>query len=378
MKKGIIMEIRRDVLIMMTPDGQFMNGKKTPNQRYTIGEEIPFYPIKENSQVKMKRSWTAAASILTAAVLILTLFSASFLQSNKAYAYISVDINPSLELSLNKEQQVIDITPYNEDGEVLIEKLEDWEKEDVSEVAEEILRVSEKLGYLKKDQNVWITSTFTDLSENLTHSALLKDLNEFVKQYNDQHSAEIIIKETTEDIREEAVKKGVTAGTLLKEKKDKELIVNPDGDKAEKTSKEPIEEKKAGSPPSSNVDNSKPQHVEDKQKKDAHNQKQDKKADSNEKKSNGNGNNNPVENRASEGNKASERSSSSHKNQGDPDNRSDNHSKKKNNNNQSDNRHDKNSGTRDKPNPHDNKNQGNSHLNQSGNKKGSDSKGKNN
>jgi hypothetical protein len=374
MKKGIIMEIRRDVLIMMTPDGQFMNGKKTPNQRYTIGEEIPFFPVKEGSQVKVKRNWKAAASILTAAVLILTLFSASFLQSNKAYAYVSVDINPSLELSLNKERQVIDITPYNEDGEVLIEKLEDWEKEDVSEVAEEILRVSEKLGYLKKDQNVWITSTFTDLSQNQTHSALLKELNEFVNQYNNQHSAEIIIKETTEDIREEAVKKGVTAGTLLKEKKDKELIVNPDGDKAEKTAKEPIEEKKADSPSASNADQSKSQHVEDKQKKDAH----DKKADSNEKKSNGHGNNNPIDNRGSEGNKASERSSSSHKNQGAPDNRSDNHSKKKNNNNQSDNYFDKNSGTRDKPNPYENENQVNSHHNQSGDKRGNDSKGKNN
>jgi Anti-sigma factor N-terminus len=376
MKKGIIMEIRRDVLIMMTPDGQFLNGKKTPNQRYTIGEEIPFFPVKEGSQVKVKRNWKAAASILTAAVLILTLFSASFLQSNKAYAYVSVDINPSLELSLNKERQVIDITPYSEDGEVLIEKLKEWEKEDVSEVAEEILRVSEKLGYLKKDQNVWITSTFTDLSQNQTHSALLKELNGFVNQYNNQHSAEIIMKETTEDIREEAVKKGVTAGTLLKEKKDKELIVNPDGDKAEKTSKDPIEEKKADNPSSSNADKSKPQHVEDKQKNNAH--KQDKKADSNEKKSNANGNNNPIDNRGSEGNKASERSSSSHKNQGAPDNRSDNHSKKKNNNNQSDNYFDKNSGTRDKPNPYENENQVNSHHNQSGDKRGNDSKGKNN
>jgi hypothetical protein len=372
MKKGIIMEIRRDVLIMMTPDGQFLNGKKTSNQRYTIGEEIPFYPVKEKSQVKVKRNWKAAASILTAAVLILTLFSASFLQSNKAYAYVSVDINPSLELSLNKEQQVIDITPYNEDGEVLLEKLEDWKKEDVSEVAEEILRVSEKLGYLKMNQNVWITSTFTDLSENQTHSALLKELNGFVKQYNNQHSAEIIMKETTEDIREEAVKKGVTAGTLLKEKKDKELIVNPDGDKAEKTAKEPIEEKKADSPRSSDADKSKPQHVEDKQKKDAHDQKQDKKADSNEKKSNGNGNNKPIDNRGSE------RGSALQEDQGAPDNRSNNQSKKKNNNNQSDNRPDKNSGTREKPNPHENKNQGNSHHNQSGDKRGSDSKGKNN
>jgi Anti-sigma factor N-terminus len=217
MKKGIIMEIRRDVLIMMTPDGQFMNGKKSPDGRYAIGEEITFFPMKASSTPVSRNKWKPAAAILTAAILMITLFSVSFLQSNKAYAYVSVDINPSIELTLNKQNEVIDITPYNEDGKILIKKLEDWDKEDVSEVTGEILRLSDKLGYLRNDQNVWITSTLTDSSDSGNHSALLKDLNSFIKQYNSMHSSEIIMNETTEDLREKALKRGLTAGALLKE-----------------------------------------------------------------------------------------------------------------------------------------------------------------
>jgi Anti-sigma factor N-terminus len=217
MKKGIIMEIRRDVLIMMTPDGQFVNGKKVRNGHYAIGEEITFFPVKEGKRFISGYNWKSAAAILTAAILMITLFSVSFIQSNKAYAYVSVDINPSLELSLNRENQVIDITPYNEDGKVIIKKLKDWEKEDVSEVTEEILRLSEKLGYLKNARNVWITSTMTDSSDSSKHSALLNDLNSFVKQYNNMHSTEIIVNETTKDLREKALKKGITAGAFLKE-----------------------------------------------------------------------------------------------------------------------------------------------------------------
>jgi hypothetical protein len=319
MKKGIIMEIRRDVLILMTPDGQFMNGKKTPNQRYTIGEEIPIFPVKGGSQLKVKRNWKTAASILTAAVLILTLFSVSLLQSNKAYAYVSVDINPSLELSLNKEQQVIDIAPYNEDGEVMIEKLGDWEREDVSVVAEEILRISEKLGYLKKDQNVWITSTFTDLSESQTHSAFLKELNEFVKQYNDQHSAEIIMKETTEDIREEAIKKGVTAGTLLKEtvNKENEVMANPDKDKEEIPLKAPDEGKKATVPAASNGGKQQAKQ-EEKDKNTPNGLQQDKKAGYNENSNSKKDQNRPA-NRGKENNKQNDES---HKDRNQSDNRS--------------------------------------------------------
>lgn len=240
MKKGIIMEIRRDVLIMMTPDGRFMNGKKPSNEHFTVGEEITFFPEKEERRFISGFNWKSAAAILTAAILMITLFSASFIQTNKAYAYVSVDINPSLELSINKENQVIDLTPYNEDAKILIEKLEDWNKEDVSEVTEEILILSEKLGYLKKDQNVWITSTITDSSESSKHSALLKDLNTFVKQYNNLHGNEIIMNETSKDIRDKAIKKGITAGAFLKEsvKSEKTNPVKPVGVTPEESEKE--------------------------------------------------------------------------------------------------------------------------------------------
>ncbi|OIU72445.1 anti-sigma-I factor RsgI family protein [Rossellomorea aquimaris] len=251
MKKGIIMEIRRDVLIMMTPDGQFVNGKKVPDGHYAIGEEITFFPVKEHRRFIPGYKWKSAAALLTAAILIITLFSASFIQSNKAYAYVSVDINPSLELSLNKENQVIDINPYNEDAKILIENLEDWKKEDISEVTEEILRLSEKLGYMKNDQNVWITSTMIDSSDSGKHSALLNDLNSFVKQYNNMHSNEIIVNETTKDVRDKALKQGVTAGAFLKEsvKSEQTKPVKPagvttndsDGDKRDDTNASPVE-----------------------------------------------------------------------------------------------------------------------------------------
>jgi hypothetical protein len=344
MSKGIIMEIRRDVLIMMTPDGQFVNGKKKPNQQYVIGEEIAFFPEMKESRVKVKRNWKTAASILSAAVLMLTLFSASLLQSNKAYAYVSVDINPSIELTLNRDQQVLEITPYNEDGEILIQKLEHWEKDKVSEVAEEIMRMSAKLGYLKNDQNVWITSTFTNLAATETHSALLKDLNKFVKLYNDLHSAKIIMNETTEDLRDEAVKKGVTAGTLLKEN---EVIANPAEDKEEKPSKDTSEEKKATVPAASNDDgNPHPSKHGEKKQKAPTSLEQDNKAGNNEKRNNGMKDRSRGENKDSEKFKGN---NGSHQEENQSDNRS--HPEK----NEKDDRRNKSNGHEGRSNHHDNK-----------------------
>lgn len=39
---------------------------------------------------------------------------------NKEYCYVSIDINPSLEFTLDKNKQVVDVQSFNEDGQTII------------------------------------------------------------------------------------------------------------------------------------------------------------------------------------------------------------------------------------------------------------------
>ena len=43
-----------------------------------------------------------------------------FFYTDKIYAYIAVDINPSIELMVNEDSIVIDAVAFNEDGEVVL------------------------------------------------------------------------------------------------------------------------------------------------------------------------------------------------------------------------------------------------------------------
>lgn len=220
MKKGIIMEIKRDILVMMTPEGEFLTGKKQLNQKYAIGEEIPFFPMRnETASAKpfQKWNWKVSTALLTTIIVILTLFSSAFLQSNQAYAYVSVDINPSMELALNEKQQVIKITPYNQDAKVLLKELDSWENKDVSEVTEEIFLLCEELGYFKENQNVLITSSFIKDSNGQREDDLVAEINKFIQEYSIDHNMNITVKETSQEMREEASDKGMTAGSLLRE-----------------------------------------------------------------------------------------------------------------------------------------------------------------
>ncbi|WP_064092327.1 anti-sigma factor domain-containing protein [Rossellomorea aquimaris] len=220
MNKGIIMEIKRDILVMLTPEGEFVKGKRQPNQQYSLGEEIPFSPIVEERKMKKfftNWNWKVSTPLVMACILILTLISNTVLPNNQAYAYVSVDINPSVELTVNKEQQVISIEPYNEDGKALLKQLPEWHKEILSKVTKDIIQESEKLGYLKEGQNILITSSLINEDENKDNSIIISSLNDLVEEYGSKYNAYITVKETSKDIREEATKKGMTAGSLLRE-----------------------------------------------------------------------------------------------------------------------------------------------------------------
>ena len=53
------------------------------------------------------------ASLLVACFLCALLFSTT---GRKVFAYVSVDINPSLEVSVTKDLRVIDLQACNDDG----------------------------------------------------------------------------------------------------------------------------------------------------------------------------------------------------------------------------------------------------------------------
>jgi Anti-sigma factor N-terminus len=259
MKKGIILEIKRDILVMMTPEGEFLTGKKQPYQQYAIGEEIPFFPLRtESAKPKpfYKWNWKVSTSLLTALVVIIALFSSTMLQNNRAYAYVSVDINPSMELTLNNQQQVIKIKPYNDDAVVLLKKLKNWENDDVSEVTERIFLLSERLGYLKENQNVLITSSIIGESDPQRENELMDEINEFVQEYSSEHNTSIVVKETSEKIREEAAEKGMTAGSLIREtdKKKTQKAIEHENKNAV------IKEEKTHKETNNNEENSKPQN----------------------------------------------------------------------------------------------------------------------
>ncbi|NHM29549.1 anti-sigma factor domain-containing protein [Neobacillus terrae] len=215
MKKGIIMEIDDVFLTLLTPDGEFLRARKQPKP-YVLGEEVHFYPLEVNEGKKRSISLVRflKGKVLLSAAAAIFLLAASYVplyKGNQAYAYMSIDVNPSIELALNKKMQVLELTPFNKDGKKIVKNLNDWQKRDVAAVAEQILNEIKKQGYTKSKSLVVISTVRAEKSEKNAEIQLTENLQE-IKETIKKDDLEIAVVKGNKRDLQAAHEQGMTAG----------------------------------------------------------------------------------------------------------------------------------------------------------------------
>ncbi|WML43481.1 anti-sigma factor domain-containing protein [Neobacillus sp. PS3-40] len=220
MKKGILIEINDAHLTLLTPSGEFLHAKNL-NQSYTIGEELFFYPIQEpkkNSTYILSNLFRIKP--LPAFLVAFLLFLGTFIpmyQTNKAYAYMSIDVNPSIELGVNKSMKVVNLTAYNLDGKKIISHIDDWKKEKVSQVAHSILNEMKKQGYLKENHVIIISTVRIEKTEKPVEKKLTESMNEIKETVKENH-LQLTVLTGSEKEMEKAHHLGITTGKYQENK----------------------------------------------------------------------------------------------------------------------------------------------------------------
>jgi hypothetical protein len=238
MKKGIIMEIDDAHLTLLTPDGEFLHSKRM-DQIYSIGEEIHFFPNESVNNTKKFHSLKKLFRVKTvwAAMAALLIFLGSFIpmnQDNNAYAYMSIDANPSIELGVNKKMQVIELTGFNKEGKKIISELSGWKKNNVTEVTQSILTEMKKAGFTNNNEQIIISTVRTNQLEDSVENELQKNLNEIKASVNKQKLKLTVITASKKE-RDEAREFGISTGKYQEDKK-QSLQVGREQDKNSSTS----------------------------------------------------------------------------------------------------------------------------------------------
>jgi hypothetical protein len=221
MRKGIVMEVDDPYLTLLTPDGEFMRARKM-DRPYSIGEEIDFFPVthyKEGKRINsFKNFFKLRTVMMSMAVLLICLASIiPVYQSNKAYAYMSIDGDTSIEMGLNKNMKVVELKGFNKEANEIISKLEDWEKKDAAELTSLILGVLKEEGHIVKEQPVVISTVKTNQLKDEAAIKLQKNIDK-IKQKVDKHLVEVNMYTTTKAELEKALDSGVPVGKYHRSK----------------------------------------------------------------------------------------------------------------------------------------------------------------
>ncbi len=147
--RGLVLAVEGREAVVLTPAGEF---RRVPLDRpdRRVGEEMPL-------ALPPARRWLPALSGLAVAAAVLLAVALSGLRGGPPQegdtpsllveAYVSVDINPSLELGVGKDAAVVEGRPLNEDGRRLLAAVPHRGRP-LAQVLAALVREAARAGYL--------------------------------------------------------------------------------------------------------------------------------------------------------------------------------------------------------------------------------------
>ncbi|MEK4631961.1 MULTISPECIES: anti-sigma factor domain-containing protein [Bacillus] len=227
MRRGIIVEKNKKFVTLLTPDGQFL---KTKNDHRTceIGEEITSFEGETRMGRRASffdflklRPFKLGVFTMTAIILFILILLPVF-SDNKAYAYMTLDINPSIEMALNSKYEVIELTPLNHDAKQVISDIGDWKSSDFKDVISNIITDCSKHGYVKESKEILISTVYENTDDNTYKKGVKKQLADMTEKYKGTYQVQSL--ESDMETREKAKQEGMSTGSYIRrnEKKTEE------------------------------------------------------------------------------------------------------------------------------------------------------------
>ncbi|MDF2676863.1 MAG: hypothetical protein K0Q97_1176 [Bacillota bacterium] len=150
--KAVIVEIKDKNVAALCADGRII---KMKNKHYMIGQEIN---MKSSNNI-MKFAASAAAALVVFAVPAWAYLT--------PYSYVSIDVNPSIEFSLNRFDKVLSIKAVNDDGQELLEHIDlnELKNDDINEAVKEVVKEIKESGFFSGEESGLVVAASSKTEE---------------------------------------------------------------------------------------------------------------------------------------------------------------------------------------------------------------------
>jgi uncharacterized lipoprotein YehR (DUF1307 family) len=127
---------------------------------------------------------TTFISALLVGILIFSFSGCGKFSKNKnsvgeAKTFVSLDVNPQIELTVDEKNKVVSVHASNEDGKVLLYGETSFKGLSLEKAVDKITNLAVELGYLSKENKVIQTSIVT--VDESKKKALEKEINEAIE-----------------------------------------------------------------------------------------------------------------------------------------------------------------------------------------------------
>ncbi|AWK51904.1 anti-sigma factor [Clostridium beijerinckii] len=206
MNKGMIMEVKKNYAIALNDEG--IMDKILFKQNMEVGQKIFYFEddvvkATTNKAHRYNNFIKSFGSIAALFLLVFTFFNT--MRYEQAYAIVSLDINPSIQIEADSNQQIIKVEGVNIDGK----NIDFSDIKDIS-LNDGIDKIKEKLiakNYLDTNREVLVGYAFIENGDN---SAYLDDLKDAI-QSTFKTEKVTYVKGDKEDVNE-AKTKGISLG----------------------------------------------------------------------------------------------------------------------------------------------------------------------
>ena len=184
--KAIVVETHKNQAVVLSDNSCFETVK---NNNYEIGQVI----IMKKQKISIMKTAMAA----TAAVVMLSFGSWAYVSP---YTYISLDVNPSIEFTLNRFNRVIDVKAINDDGsDILADLKENIRNNSIDDAIEETVEKIKENGYFEDTDITFTVDKEENAMEKITENDTKNDIEN--DQDDNKYDGGIIITVSNNNVK---------------------------------------------------------------------------------------------------------------------------------------------------------------------------------
>ncbi len=201
--KSVVIDVQGRHAAILSDDGSIV---KIINRNYVIGQVIEMKEIRFDWLKWMPMLAGAAATVVIGIGLYVYY---------TPYSYVSLDVNPAIEYSLNRFQYVLDVDGLNEDGKAIVSELEkkSLKNLNIQDAIEKTIKQLSQDGYLKTDSDGGIVVAAASQNQNYREQ-LVKTLENKLKTVVNEDLVAIETYSVGLERVKEARELGITPGKL--------------------------------------------------------------------------------------------------------------------------------------------------------------------